>query len=73
MIDGNRIRWAGPSGAITVLGGNTGTIRGNVFIRTDGAQPPAIVLGGDTCGVTITGNEPWYWPAWPGVSSPACP
>ncbi len=73
MIDGNRIRWGGPSGAITVLGGNTGTIRGNVFIRTDGAQPPAIVLGGDTCGVTTAGNEPWYWPAWPGVSSPACP
>lgn len=72
IVQRNLIDWSGPSGAITVIGGKVGVIKDNVLKRSDDAQPPAISMA-NVCGVTISGNVPWYWPAWPGVTTPACP
>lgn len=73
VVERNLLRnWTSASGGVVILGGKMGTVKDNVLTRTDTLQPSPVVLASQTCGVTVSGNVAWYYPSWPGLSSPPC-
>jgi len=73
IIERNRIsNWLAATTGILALGAHSGTMRDNVFQRTDTSTTVPIYLD-SSCGVTISGNLAWYLPSWGGVSTPGCP
>jgi hypothetical protein len=71
-VDRNHIQWPGASPSILVVGAKFGTIRDNIARRTDNLIVTPVIAA-NTCGVTIGGNVAWYYPSWPGTSTPLCP
>jgi parallel beta-helix repeat protein len=73
VVDRNRILWSTPNAGILVLGVTTASVRDNVFSRKGAGAPSPIVVAVGACGVTVSGNLPWYPVNWLNVSSAACP
>ena len=72
-IDRNKIsNWGSTFNGVLVLGGRFGTIRDNIFSRTDGLLTNPLNVDSATCSVTITGTMVWHNPSWPGRTTPAC-
>ena len=73
VVERNRIHWATSATGILMLGVNRGSVRDNVFSSTAPGQPSPVVVADQACGITVTGNLPWYTVNWVNVSSAACP
>lgn len=73
-VERNRLMdWLGTTSSIFVSGAKRGTVKDNVFSRTDAAVPSPITLAASSCGVTVSGNVPWYLASYSQLTSPACP
>lgn len=74
IVERNRIdNWSPTTSGIIVLGTSRGTVKDNVFSRGDAAVPSPITLASGTCGMSVSGNVPWYLATYTQPTSPACP
>ncbi|MDP9194001.1 MAG: right-handed parallel beta-helix repeat-containing protein [Acidobacteriota bacterium] len=74
MVEGNRINdWSPLTSGVLVLGTSRGTVKNNVFARSDTAVPSPVTVTSESCGFTVSGNEPWHLTSWPGIIVPPCP
>jgi parallel beta-helix repeat protein len=74
IVERNRISdWSPLTSGILVLGTSRGTVKDNVFIRSDAAVSSPVIITAGSCGFAISGNEPWYSPSYIQLTSPACP
>jgi len=74
IVERNRISdWSPLTSGVLVLGTSRGTVKDNVFIRSDTAVPSPVVVTSGSCGFAISGNVPWYLASYTQPTSPACP
>jgi parallel beta-helix repeat protein len=74
IVERNRISdWSPLTSGVLVLGTSHGTVKDNVFIRSDTAVSSPVVVTAGSCGFTISGNVPWYSPSSNQLTSPECP
>lgn len=74
VVDQNRIVWGSANAGMLILGASQAAVRDNVFTRLPSPHNPSpIVYDLASCGMTVTGNLPWYPVTWQNVSSASCP